>query len=112
MGGTNEDWEALRKPTVYGLREHGFKEYGVSKLAQILFTLALSERAANWLNGTRLIARAVHPGGVGTGGEASALAFPTVGHVEDAFLGRGLQNRRVGSFGRRASSILPMAILR
>merc|ERR1712008_453256 len=67
MGGTNEDWEALRKPTVYGLREHGFKEYGVSKLAQILFSVALSERAANWLNGTRLIARAIHPGGVGTG---------------------------------------------
>jgi len=53
------DWEAVVRPTQ---SETGFKEYQVSKLANLLFTRALAER----LQGTQVTTYAVHPGLVAT----------------------------------------------
>ncbi len=52
------DWDAVRKPTVHVT---GFHEYCVSKLANVLFTRALAERAPSGVH-----AYALHPGGVAT----------------------------------------------
>lgn len=66
--GTDDDWASLRKPTVYSPLTHdvGMREYGVSKLAQIFFTQALAESIDGLDNAPRIVARALHPGGVGT----------------------------------------------
>lgn len=50
------DWDAVRKPTV---STTGFPEYCVSKLANVLFTSELAERAPKGVH-----AYSLHPGGV------------------------------------------------
>ncbi|HEX7602397.1 MAG TPA: SDR family oxidoreductase [Polyangiaceae bacterium] len=50
------DWEAIKKPTV---STSGFPEYCVSKLANVLFTSELAERAPKGVH-----AYSLHPGGV------------------------------------------------
>jgi NAD(P)-dependent dehydrogenase (short-subunit alcohol dehydrogenase family) len=53
------DWDALRKPT---RTTTAMKEYGVSKLANVLFTKELARR----LEGKQVTTYAVHPGVVAT----------------------------------------------
>ena len=53
------DWQAVREPT---RTVTGFDEYGVSKLANVLFTKELARR----LQGTGVTTYALHPGAVAT----------------------------------------------
>jgi NAD(P)-dependent dehydrogenase (short-subunit alcohol dehydrogenase family) len=58
-GAKQIDWDALRKPT---RSTTALKEYGVSKLANVLFTKELARK----LDGKQVTAYAVHPGVVAT----------------------------------------------
>ena len=67
--GTEADWAALKQPQRYSyLRgQVGFREYGVAKLAQLLFHGEVLRRAKSGTSDlSQLTARAVHPGMVAT----------------------------------------------
>jgi NAD(P)-dependent dehydrogenase (short-subunit alcohol dehydrogenase family) len=57
-GASGIDWSKLRRPS----RLPGIGEYRVSKLANVLFNVALADR----LNGNGVTTYAVHPGAVAT----------------------------------------------
>ena len=68
-GARGIDWEAVRRPTASFA---GFREYGVSKLANVLFAAELGRRLA----GTGVTTYAVHPGVVASNIFASRVPRP------------------------------------